>query len=50
MKVRECMSLDICCCKPGDTVCDVAKKMNEFHVGSMPVCDDNKNVVGIITD
>lgn len=50
MKVRECMSLDICCCKPDETVSDVAKKMNEYHVGSMPVCDTNKNVVGIITD
>ncbi len=50
MKVRECMSLDICCCKPEDAVSDVAKKMNEYHVGSMPVCDQNKNVVGIITD
>ena len=50
MKVRECMSLNICCCKPEDAVIDVAKKMNEYHVGSMPVCDLNKNVVGIITD
>jgi len=29
MKVRECMSLNICCCKPDEAVCDVAKKMNE---------------------
>lgn len=50
MKVRECMSLDVCCCKPEDAISDVAKKMNEHHVGSMPVCDANKNVVGIITD
>lgn len=50
MKVRECMSLDICSCMPTDTVGDVAKKMNEYHVGSIPVCDNDKNVVGIITD
>lgn len=50
MKVRELMSLDICCCMPTDTVTDVAKKMNEYHVGSIPVCDEGKNVVGIITD
>lgn len=50
MKVRECMSLDICSCMPSDTVTDVAKKMNEYHVGSIPVCDESKNVVGIITD
>ena len=50
MKVKECMSLNICSCKPDTAVTDVAKKMNEYHVGSMPICDDNKNVVGIITD
>ncbi len=50
MKVKECMSLNVCCCNPDEAVSDVAKKMNEYHVGSMPVCDTNKNVVGIITD
>ena len=50
MKVKECMSLDICFCKPSDKVIVAAKKMNENHVGSIPVCDENKNVVGIITD
>ena len=50
MKVRELMSLDICSCMPTDKIINVAKKMNEYHVGSIPVCDENKNVVGIITD
>lgn len=50
MKVKECMSLDVCCSKPEDTVYNVAKKMNEYHVGSIPICDADKNVVGIITD
>ena len=50
MKVRECMSLNICYAEPQDTVTTVAKKMNEYHVGSIPVCDTNKNVVGIVTD
>ena len=50
MKVKELMSLNICSCMPTDTVIDAAKKMNEYHVGSIPVCDNNKNVVGIITD
>ncbi len=50
MKVRECMSLDICSCMPSDATSDVARKMNEYHVGSLPVCDENKNVVGIVTD
>lgn len=50
MKVKECMSLDVCCCCPSDTVCDVAKKMCEKHIGCVPVCDENKNVVGLVTD
>lgn len=50
MKIRELMSLDVCYCKPNDTVTDVAKKMNDYHVGSIPVCNENRNVVGIITD
>lgn len=50
MKVRECMSLDIYSCMPEDTINNIAKKMNEYHIGSIPVCDKNKNVVGIVTD
>lgn len=50
MKVKECMSLDVCYCSPTDTVSDVAKKMCENHIGCIPVCNQNKNVVGLITD
>ena len=50
MKVREIMSLDVNYCMPNETVADAAKKMNEFHIGSIPVCDESKSIVGIITD
>lgn len=50
MKVKECMSLDVCCCYPSDTVSNVAKKMCENHIGCIPVCNQNKNVVGLVTD
>lgn len=50
MKVKECMSLDVCCCYPNDTVSNVAKKMCENHIGCIPVCNQNKNVVGLVTD
>ena len=50
MKVKECMSSDVCSCCPTDTVSDVAKKMCEKHVGCMPVCDENQNIVGLVTD
>lgn len=50
MKVKECMSLDVCCCCPNETISEVAKKMCEKHIGCIPVCNENKNVVGLITD
>ena len=50
MKVDECMCQDVCYVKPDCKVYDVARIMNENHVGCIPVCDDNKCVVGLITD
>lgn len=50
MKVKECMSLNVCSCTPNSTVSDAAKQMCNNHVGCIPVCDDNKNVVGLLTD
>ncbi len=50
MRVKDCMSENVVWVTENDTVYNVAKLMNENHVGSIPVCDDNQNVVGIITD
>ena len=50
MKVGECMCQDVCFVKPDCKVYDAARIMNENHVGCIPVCDDNKCVVGLITD
>jgi len=50
MKVKECMCTDVACVKPETTICDVAKLMLNKHVGCIPVCDNNKNVVGLVTD
>ncbi len=50
MKVKECMSLDVCYCKPDETIKDVAKLMSDNHIGCVPVCDDSKKVVGLVTD
>ena len=50
MKVDECMCQDVCFVKPDCKVYDAARIMNENHVGCIPVCDDNKCVVGLITD
>lgn len=50
MKINECMSKDVCFVKPNCNVFDAARIMNENHIGCIPVCDDKKNVVGVITD
>ena len=50
MKVKDCMCTDVCCVKPETTVHDVAKLMCQNHIGCVPVCDDSKKVVGLITD
>lgn len=50
MKVKECMCHEVACVNPNATVCDVAKLMLNKHVGCVPVCDNSKNVVGLVTD
>ncbi len=50
MKVKDCMCNQVCYCKPDCSVNEAAKIMCENHVGCIPVCNDNKCVVGIITD
>jgi len=50
MKVKECMCSNVCYCTPNTKISDVAKMMNEKGVGCIPVCDNEKCVVGILTD
>lgn len=50
MKVKECMCGDICYCTPDTKISDVAKMMNEKHIGCIPVCNNDNCVVGILTD
>lgn len=50
MKVQECMCKKVICVNPEDTVCNVAKLMGEHHIGSVPVCSKDGNIVGIVTD
>jgi len=50
MKVKECMCHEVECVGPEATVCDVAKLMQNKHIGCVPVCDANKNLVGLVTD
>lgn len=50
MKVKECMCNDVCVVKPETTINEVAKLMNKYHIGCIPVCDNNNYICGIVTD
>lgn len=50
MRVKDCMSENVIWAMTNNTLYDVAKLMNENHIGSIPVCDGNQKLVGIITD
>ena len=50
MKISECMCPDVCFVKPDCNVYDASRIMCENHIGCIPVCDDEKKVVGIVTD
>ena len=46
MKVRECMENNVYYLKPNNTIQDCARLMSDNHIGCVPVCDDNKKIVG----
>ena len=50
MKIKECMSKDVCFVKSDCNIYDAARIMNENHIGCIPICNDEKNIVGVITD
>ena len=50
MKISEFMSKDVCFVKPDCNTYDAARIMCENHIGCIPVCDEGKKVVGIVTD
>ena len=50
MKVKDCMSNNVYWVKPETNIQDVVKLMSQNHIGCVPVCDNNNDVCGIITD
>jgi CBS domain-containing protein len=50
MEVKDCMSKNVCYCKPEDKVYEVAKLMCDKHIGCVPVCNEKNQMVGLITD
>lgn len=49
MKVKDIMTRNVAYVKPDATVFDAASLMQQYNVGSVPVCDQN-GIVGIVTD
>lgn len=50
MKIKDCMCHEVCFVKPEDKISDACALMLKNHVGCIPVCDNEKKVVGLITD
>lgn len=50
MKVKDCMCENVCCVKPETKINEIAKLMDQNHIGCVPVCDNNNCLVGMITD
>jgi CBS domain-containing protein len=50
MRLSNLMTGAIQTIAPGASLAEAAKKMASADIGSLPVCSDKRNVVGIITD
>ena len=50
MKVKECMCNNVIWVKPDTKLIEVAKLMQQNHIGCVPVCDENNYICGIVTD
>ena len=50
MKIKEIMTKDVSAVSPQDSIIEAAKIMQKRNVGCIPVCDNNQQVVGILTD
>jgi CBS domain-containing protein len=50
MKIRELMSVPVSVCRAGDSLESAARQMWSCDIGALPVVDDVRRVVGMITD
>ncbi len=50
MKVKDLMSTNIVCVSESATASQIAGQMRKSNIGSLPVCDQNNHIKGIITD
>ena len=50
MRIKEIMSTSVTCVRPETSIEQVAKQMKQENIGSIPVCNDRGEALGIITD
>ena len=50
MPIEAALSMRVKMCRPEDTLAEVAQKMSEHGVGSLPVVADDGSVILAITD
>jgi predicted transcriptional regulator len=50
LRCEELMKHDVKCLAPDDSIARAAKVMRDEGVGFLPVCDEQKHVLGAITD
>ncbi|MBB6454999.1 CBS domain-containing protein [Salirhabdus euzebyi] len=48
--VRDIMTTGVECCSTNDNIYEAALKMKQLDVGAIPIVDENKNLLGIVTD
>ena len=50
MKAKDIMTRDPACCSPDDSARDAARLMRDRDCGSVPIVDESRKVIGIVTD
>lgn len=50
MRVKDLMTTGVCCVRPETEVVEIARQMRKENVGSIPVCSDSGQLLGIVTD
>ena len=50
MKVKECMCNNVFTVNPDTNIKTVVNLMSQNHIGCVPICDNNQNICGIVTD
>ena len=50
MNVCECMCKNVISASKDTSIIEISSLMKENDIGSIPICDEDKNIVGMITD